>query len=366
MDELDNLVIEDKKKKHTGRKILLLLLLLIIIFFGYKFLAPNQKTFALSGVPQTVYTKMQDISGCGAAPYSKIKVVLNGGNPIFVDTNEKGCITYSAELVEGTNKIDFFDLSSNKSDPVSVQIEYIVKPPSLEITDPVPNAEVKVATGKKDQEVTVKGKTDSGVNIFVNEDKIAVNDDGTFETKIQLSLGEDKIKVVADNGDKTTEQEITVKLVEETKANNNSSSQNNTNNSNGNSNSSGSNNNTNNNQQPTDQNQPEPQPVIIYPSKVIISYILYNADAQKAGYSEYVELKNTGDVDKDITGWTISDSDGNSFTFPSYILAPGSTVRVTTNSGRFLFNSTTPVWDRIGEAGYLKDASGKLVDVYSY
>jgi hypothetical protein len=362
MDDLDNLV-EENKKKHTGRKILLLILLLLGIFFAYKVLAPTSSAFALGNIPKVVYTKTQNISGCGAAPNSKIKIILNGNNPIFVDVDERGCMTYSAELNEGINKIDFYDLNSAKSDPVSVQIEYVIKPPSLEITQPLQNSEIKVATGKKDQEIIIKGKTDIGADIFVNGDKVVVNDDGSFETKIQLSLGEDKIKVLADNGDKTTEQEVTVKLVEETKTNNNSSSPNNTN---GNPSSSSTNNGSNNNQPPTDQNQPEPQPLVTYPSKVIISYILYNDDALKAGTAEYIELKNTGDVNKDITGWTVSDGDGNSFSFPSYVLTPGSTVRVTTNSGRFLFNSTKPVWDRVGEAGYLKDASGKLVDAYSY
>lgn len=369
-DELDNLV-EDDKKKHTGRKLLLLLLLLLCIFFGYKVLAPNQKTFAIGNLPRVVYIKTQDISGCGATPNSKIKVIINGDNPAFVDVNEKGCIVYSAELNEGMNNIQFIDLSSNNSNPITVQIEYVIKPPSLEITEPLQNSEVKVAAGKKNQEVTVEGKTDPGANIFVNGDKVAVNDDGSFETKIELNTGDDTIKVVADNGSKTTEEDITVKLTEDTQTNNNLSNQDNPNNNNSGNNPSSTNppatdSNPGNDQTTTDPNQSDPQPLVIYPSKVIISYILYNPDAEKAGSSEYIELKNTGDVDKDITGWVVSDSDGNSFTFPSYILSPGSTVRITTGAGRFVFNSTNPVWDRIGEAGYLKDASGKLVDAYSY
>lgn len=371
-DELDNLVEEDKKK-HTGRKLLLLLLLLLCIFFGYKVLAPNQKTFAIGSLPKVVYTKTQDIGGCGAKPNSKIKVIINGENPVFVDVNEKGCIVYSAELKEGLNEISFLDLNSSDSNPINIQIEYVVKSPLLEIEEPLQNSEIKVEVGKKDKEITVKGKTDPGVDIFVNGDKIVVNDDGSFETKIEISLGEDKIIVLADNGDKTTEEEITVKLTEETQTNNGSTNQdssgNNNNNSNNNSNPSDSSNTDNNSgdeQQSGDQDQSDPQPLVIYPSKVIISYILYSTDAQQTGASEYMELKNTGDVDKDITGWVVSDSDGNYFTFPSYILSPGSTVRITTGAGRFVFSSSSPVWDRIGEAGYLKDASGKLVDVYSY
>jgi hypothetical protein len=363
-DELDNLVLEDTKK-NKSKKALLLLLLLLIIFFGYKILAPNQKTFALGDIPKTVYTKANNLTGCGAKPNSKVKIILNGSDPIFIDTDTKGCISYSVELSEGINKIEFFDLSSNESIPVTAMIEYIIKSPLLEISEPVQNSEIKIANGKKNQDIMVKGKTDPGVNIFVNGDKVAVGDNGEFETKIQLSLGEDKIKIVADNGEKTTEQEITVKLVEDKVANNNSTNPVNSNNNPNTQNTSNTGNNTN-NQQTDNQVQPDSQPLVIYPSKVIISYILYSNDPNSVGYGEYIELKNTGDIDKDITGWTVSDSDGNSFTFPSYILTPGSTVRVTTNSGRFLFNSTKPVWDRLGEAGYLKDASGKMVDAYSY
>lgn len=360
-DELDNLVAEEKKK-NPGKKALLIIFLLLAIFFGYKVLAPNQKTFALGDIPKIVYTKTSDLTGCGAKPNSKIKIIVNGAAPIFADVDAEGCIVYSVELVEGINKIEFFDLSSSKSDPIIAEIEYVIKPPSLEIIEPFQNSEIKTAVGKSSQEVAVKGKTEPGVSIFINKDKVTVSDDGSFETKIQLSVGEGKIKIVADNGSKTTEQEITVKIVAPLSANNNSASQNNSNNNPAPAAPSD----TDNNQEPIEQPQPEPEPIVIYPSKVIISYILYSTDAEKAGYSEYIELKNTGDADKDITGWTVSDSDGNAFTFPSYILTPGATVRVTTNSGRFLFNSTSPVWDRIGEAGYLNDSSGKLVDVYSY
>ena len=68
-------------------------------------------------------------------------------------------------------------------------------------------------------------------------------------------------------------------------------------------------------------------------SNVQISYIFYDGLVPRVESDEYVEITNLGDQAQDLFGWELEDiSEGYpSFTFPSYILAPGKSIRVYTN-----------------------------------
>lgn len=371
----------DKKGSKKWKSALVLLLLFVAVFVGYKVLAPNDGAFALE-YPKEVHQQNNDIRGCGAEFYGKVKVVLNDGSPAFVDADKDGCFVYNADLKEGLNKIEFFFADSKNKKPTIAFVNYIVSSdgPVLEILEPSSNIEIKIADGKKQEEIIVKGRTESGATVKVNDDSIDVSSDGSFETKVSVGFGENKIIVTAESDGKVSEKEIVVKAVEQSGSDKN---ENGSNQKNDNTESQGSGNNAqsgNSSSQQSSSDNPsssgssgsdssgsfQQQPITIYPSKVIISYIMYSPDAVASGVGEYIELKNTGDENKDITGWNITDSDGNSFIFPGYILYPGATVRVTTNSGRFLFSSSSSVWDRVGEPGYLRDSTGRLVDAYSY
>jgi hypothetical protein len=79
--------------------------------------------------------------------------------------------------------------------------------------------------------------------------------------------------------------------------------------------------------------------------------------------TEAVELLNTGDT-LDLTGWQISDEDGNRFTFPAYILYGGGIVRVMTRSGAaspiaLYWNQDAAIWSA-GETLTLSDAAGTV------
>ena len=117
---------------------------------------------------------------------------------------------------------------------------------------------------------------------------------------------------------------------------------------------------------PADNGDTTPPPVVIYPSKVIISFIRYAQDDNGNPQEEYVEVRNTGEGAKNLSGYTVSDSDGNVFTFPAFTIQPGQVVRINTNGSGFSFAVTFPVWNRVGEPAYLKDGEGILVDLYSY
>jgi hypothetical protein len=81
---------------------------------------------------------------------------------------------------------------------------------------------------------------------------------------------------------------------------------------------------------------------------------------------EGVEVHNISPTDTiDLTGWTLSDNQGDTFTFPTYRLFPQGSVTVNTRAGantpRVLFwGRSTPLWGTTGTLIKLSDATGAL------
>ncbi len=87
-------------------------------------------------------------------------------------------------------------------------------------------------------------------------------------------------------------------------------------------------------------------------SDVQITYIFHDGLVFRTESDEYVEITNLGDQAQDLAGWMLKDiSEGYpSFTFPSYILAPGKSIRVYTNEyhpewGGFNFEYGRAIWN---------------------
>lgn len=85
---------------------------------------------------------------------------------------------------------------------------------------------------------------------------------------------------------------------------------------------------------------------------------------------EWVEITNSGRRDVDLSGWTLSDSDGNTYTFRRFRLDDGATVRVHTGSGRntgsdVYQNRRRVVWDG-SDTATLRTDRGRFVDSTSW
>jgi micrococcal nuclease len=117
--------------------------------------------------------------------------------------------------------------------------------------------------------------------------------------------------------------------------------------------------------------QPSP-PINI--QNVQITYIFYDGLVPNVESDEYVEITNLGDQPQDLTGCVLMDiSDGYpSFTFPSYILAPGESIRVYTNEyhpewGGFSFEYSQAIWNNTDpDIAALYDNQGNEVSQKSY
>lgn len=99
-------------------------------------------------------------------------------------------------------------------------------------------------------------------------------------------------------------------------------------------------------------------------SQVEITNILNTGDIT----AEQVEIQNLGG-EINLQGWTLTDGQGNTYTFPSVRLVPGSIIHVLTRTGidtpGFLYwNQNTPIWSS-GETATLSDVSGAVQSVFT-
>ena len=109
-------------------------------------------------------------------------------------------------------------------------------------------------------------------------------------------------------------------------------------------------------------------------SNVQITYIFYDGVVPSTESDEYVEITNLGDTSQNLNGWVLKDINEGypSFTFPSYVIAPGAKIRVYTNEihsewggfsfgyGKAIWNNTEPDW------AALYNAQGQEVSRKSY
>jgi hypothetical protein len=75
---------------------------------------------------------------------------------------------------------------------------------------------------------------------------------------------------------------------------------------------------------------------------------------------EYIEIRNTGCADIDVTRYTLSDLSGKTYILPSYILKIKENKRFLYSETKIALNNS---WD---ESVFLRDTSGNTIDSYSY
>lgn len=109
---------------------------------------------------------------------------------------------------------------------------------------------------------------------------------------------------------------------------------------------------------------------------VQISDVQYNSPgwedrSNRSLNGEWVEITNTGRLAVNLSGWTLSDEDGDTYTFRHFRLDGGSTVRVHTGIGS---DSETDlyqdrldyVWDNRSDTAILRNRHDRLVDAVSW
>lgn len=163
--------------------------------------------------PMSDATKSATITISGYADDNQtIKLYVNGKMVDTTDVKKNKSFKFTdVKLESGSNEIKAKaetddDKESNYSSIAT--ISYIDKPPSLDISFPQDGQTIS----KGDSPITVRGKTDPGVRVTVNDFWAISNGDGSFSYSLALHDGDNQIKFMAtdDAGNQTTKQ-ITIK-----------------------------------------------------------------------------------------------------------------------------------------------------------
>jgi hypothetical protein len=111
-------------------------------------------------------------------------------------------------------------------------------------------------------------------------------------------------------------------------------------------------------------------------SSVRIYRIYYNSPGSDTRTNtslnaEYVQIKNYSSTAKYVTGWTVKDRTGYTYTFPTTKIAAGATVVLHTgkgtNSGAHRYwQRGGYVWNNDTDTAYLRTSSGTLVSSCAY
>jgi micrococcal nuclease len=111
-------------------------------------------------------------------------------------------------------------------------------------------------------------------------------------------------------------------------------------------------------------------------SDVSLKIIDLNADApgsdKENPNGEWVEIANQGNQPVQMQGYTLKDEANHIYTFGDFELGPGAQIRLYSGQGQDTADelywgfSGESVWNNGGDAAFLRDEQGALVDVYAY
>lgn len=128
----------------------------------------------------------------------KIKIFLDNELKGETDVLEDGSfIVKNIELNLGTQ--DLFGKTIDDKGQESliskiVKITYDNEKPTLEITEPEDNKEIK-----DNRKVKISGKTEVGTQVFVNSSQVIIDSEGKFQTELSLSDGENIFTIKAED-----------------------------------------------------------------------------------------------------------------------------------------------------------------------
>ena len=213
-----------RRLERRGRKRFLLTIIILVIFIylflswvlpnlissltflnKYKDSTPVQKpvseTIALTppifSIPFEATSSAQIIIKGYSTPQTRVEIYLDETLVETADVKTDGSfISGPIDLNLGNN--NFFgktiDERGTKSLPSKgVKVFYSNEKPKLDVREPQDNQAVK------DKSITVSGSTDAGkdIEVTINSTRVIVSSDGNFSKSIELTEGENEIKVKA-------------------------------------------------------------------------------------------------------------------------------------------------------------------------
>lgn len=181
------------------------------------FVKPPQKTTASTSqdsvlappvlsIPYEATNSAQiDIKGYSTAEM-KVKLFMDDKDTQTADVSPDGSFTFdNVSLSLGTNNIygKTVDNQDKESLPSkTIKLTFINAKPTLTISEPEDNKKIQGG----DKQIKVAGKTDPGLQVFINGSQIVIDKDGNFSTDQSINEGDNNIDIKAvDIATNTTE-----------------------------------------------------------------------------------------------------------------------------------------------------------------
>lgn len=146
-----------------------------------------------------------------AEPKSKVVVVANGEKDGEIDVADDGDFEYNLALTEGQNEFTLYskDEAENESAMTkNYSILFDKDIPTIDIESPENGVQIEA---KKNQNIEVKGKTEAGAKMYLNDRLVFVKGDGSFSSNYLLSEGENILTfLVVDKAGNTSKTELKV------------------------------------------------------------------------------------------------------------------------------------------------------------
>lgn len=131
-----------------------------------------------------------------STPNAKVTLFLDDAAKETVNVAGDGSFIFeNIPLTLGTNNIygKTSDAGKESLPSKTIRIIYDNEKPTLQISEPEDGKKIQGG----DRKIKVAGKTDPGINVFVNSNQVIVDKDGNFSTDQPLNEGDNTISVKA-------------------------------------------------------------------------------------------------------------------------------------------------------------------------
>lgn len=157
-------------------------------------------------------TKSAQLSFTGFTQKGNLVVVLDNGSELKRGVaNDDGSFHLDLELQQGENSLTAYAINAAQKESATSQayvVSFDSEPPKLDISDPQDNATIN---GSKNQQLSVKGVTDPGSRVSLNDGVVFVKSDGSFIATFQLNNGDNAIDMKAvDPAGNINEKKLTI------------------------------------------------------------------------------------------------------------------------------------------------------------
>lgn len=144
------------------------------------------------------------------APDHQVVIMVNGQEQSRILTAEDGSFAADVTLTEGENSLNSYSIDKDQNESKTGQdfmVTLDTEKPALTVTEPADDASVS----SKDHLVTIKGTTDAGSKVYINDRLVFPSSDGSFSTQQTVIDGKNELTIKAvDEAGNETQTKLTI------------------------------------------------------------------------------------------------------------------------------------------------------------